>query len=134
MERVDYSRITSALMLSALCVRGVRQLGEFDEQQLPHCTKTSVSRPVKNTPNCEYPACFFSLILHGPLILFAHHISIDALSICVRGVRQLGEFDEQQLPHVYYTSVRGLFLQLFQLCQDAALQPDNLSELQEYFL
>ena len=55
-------------------------------------------------------------------------------ALCVRGVRQLGEFEEQQLPHVYYTSVRGHFLQLFQLCQDAALQPDNLSELQEHFL
>ncbi len=52
----------------------------------------------------------------------------------VRGVRQLGEFEEQQLPHVYYTSFRGHFLQLFQLCQHAALQPDNLSELQEHFL
>ncbi len=51
----------------------------------------------------------------------------------MHGVRQLGEFDEQQLPHVYYTSVRGHFLQLFQLCQDAALQPDTLSELQEHF-
>ena len=52
----------------------------------------------------------------------------------MRGVRQLGEFNEQQLPHVYYTSVRGHFLQLFQLCQDAALQPDILSELQNHCL
>ena len=68
-------------MLSSLYVRGVRQLGNIDEQQLPHCPQTSVSRAVENTTNWEYPACLFSLILNEKQILFARHISIYVVII-----------------------------------------------------